>query len=411
MLLGKKALALVISGILISGCSFPHAGPSYGSVEELNDAKNTQYPIPVLKINNDITTIMKDHEENLSFKKVFGDVKPDVYKVQSGDSVDLYIWEGSPALLFGAKSYDAEDLSVTSNKLPTQLVEEDGNITVPFVGQIKVAGKTVRQIERDILDSLKTKANNPQVMLHVSNRPSSQMTVIGDVKNSTNITLTPKGERILDALALSSGVSQNYNKIMLSLTRNGKTSSLPLETVIENPNENIYVNAKDVLVVMYQPWTFTVLGPAGKNQEVKLEATGLNIIEALARIGGLNDNVANPNGVFIFRYEDKDIYQEYAKSFTKQKEVNSSKQEQSLVSNTDSINDVLKNVEKIPVVYQLYMGEAESLFVAQNFKIKNGDVVYLASSGANELSKFLRMVGLIVNPLVSWGNTVNNLAD
>lgn len=411
MLLGNKALALVISGILISGCSFPHAGPSYGSVEELNDAKNTQYPIPVLKINNDITTIMKAHEEKLSFKKVFGDVKPDVYKVQSGDSVDLYIWEGSPALLFGAKSYDAEDLSVTSNKLPTQLVEEDGNITVPFVGQIKVAGKTVRQIERDILDSLKTKANNPQVMLHVSNRPSSQMTVIGDVKNSTNITLTPKGERILDALALSSGVSQNYNKIMLSLTRNGNTSSLPLETVIENPNENIYVNAKDVLVVMYQPWTFTVLGPAGKNQEVKLEATGLNIIEALARIGGLNDNVANPNGVFIFRYEDKDIYQEYAKSLTEQKEVNSSKQEQSLVSNTDSINDVLKNVEKIPVVYQLYMGEAESLFVAQNFKIKNGDVVYLASSGANELSKFLRMVGLIVNPLVSWGNTVNNLAD
>ena len=411
MLLGKMALALVISGILISGCSFPHAGPSYGSVEELNDAKNTQYPIPVLKINNDITTIMKAHEENLSFKKVFGDVKPDVYKVQSGDSVDLYIWEGSPALLFGAKSYDAEDLSVTSNKLPTQLVEEDGNITVPFVGQIKVAGKTVRQIERDILDSLKTKANNPQVMLHVSNRPSSQMTVIGDVKNSTNITLTPKGERILDALALSSGVSQNYNKIMLSLTRNGNTSSLPLETVIENPNENIYVNAKDVLVVMYQPWTFTVLGPAGKNQEVKLEATGLNIIEALARIGGLNDNVANPNGVFIFRYEDKDIYQEYAKSFTKQKEANSTKQEQSLVSNTDSINDVLKNVEKIPVVYQLYMGEAESLFVAQNFKINNGDVVYLASSGANELSKFLRMVGLIVNPLVSWGNTVNNLAD
>lgn len=411
MLLGNKALALVISGILISGCSFPHAGPSYGSVEELNDAKNTQYPIPVLKINNDITTIMKAHEEKLSFKKVFGDVKPDVYKVQSGDSVDLYIWEGSPALLFGAKSYDAEDLSVTSNKLPTQLVEEDGNITVPFVGQIKVAGKTVRQIERDILDSLKTKANNPQVMLHVSNRPSSQMTVIGDVKNSTNITLTPKGERILDALALSSGVSQNYNKIMLSLTRNGNTSSLPLETVIENPNENIYVNAKDVLVVMYQPWTFTVLGPAGKNQEVKLEATGLNIIEALARIGGLNDNVANPNGVFIFRYEDKDIYQEFAKSLTKQKEANSTKQEQSLVSNTDSINDVLKNVEKIPVVYQLYMGEAESLFVAQNFKIKNGDVVYLASSGANELSKFLRMVGLIVNPLVSWGNTVNNLAD
>ncbi|MGN1394482.1 MAG: polysaccharide biosynthesis/export family protein [Succinivibrionaceae bacterium] len=395
MVFGKIGLALVISGIFISGCSFPHAGPSYGSVEELNEAENTQYPIPILKISDEITNIMKKHEENLSFKKIFGDVKPDVFKVQSGDSVDLYIWESSPALLFGAKSYDAEDLSVTSNKLPTQLVEEDGNIRVPFVGQIKVAGKTVRQIEKDILDSLKNKANNPQVMLHVSNRPSAQMTVIGDVKNSTNISLTPKGERVLDALALSSGVSQNYNKIMLSLTRDGKTTSLPLETVIANPNENIYVNAKDVLVAMYQPWTFTVLGPGGKNQEVKLEATGLNIIEAIARVGGLNDNVANPNGVFIFRFENKDIYKEYAKSYT-----------QSLVTNSE-----LEEAEKIPVVYQLYMGEARALFEAQNFKIKNGDVVYLASSGANELSKFLRMVGLIVNPLVSWGNTVNNLAE
>lgn len=392
MMSGKKLIFLFASAILVSACSFPHAGPSYGSVKELSDAEKTQYPISVLTINDEVTSVLKKHEENLSFKKVFGNVKPDVYKVQSGDSVDLYIWEGSPALLFGAKSYDAEDLSVSSNKLPTQLVEEDGNIAVPFVGQIKVSGKTVRQIEKDILSRLNGKANNPQVMLHVSKRPSAQMTVIGDVKNSANITLTPKGERILDALAQSSGVSQNYNKIMLSLTRNGKTSSVPLETVILNPEENIYLNANDVLVAMYQPWTFTVLGPAGKNQEVKLEATGLNIIEAIARIGGLNDNVANANGVFIFRFEDKKIYKDYETSIN-----------QPLIKNS-----AIAKAEKIPVVYQLSLGEARSLFEAQNFKIKNGDVVYLSSSGANELSKFLRMVGLMINPLMSWGNTLNN---
>lgn len=392
MMSGKKLIFLFASAILVSACSFPHAGPSYGSVKELSDAEKTQYPISVLTINDEVTSVLKKHEENLSFKKVFGNVKPDVYKVQSGDSVDLYIWEGSPALLFGAKSYDAEDLSVTSNKLPTQLVEEDGNIAVPFVGQIKVSGKTVRQIEKDILSRLNGKANNPQVMLHVSKRPSAQMTVIGDVKNSANITLTPKGERILDALAQSSGVSQNYNKIMLSLTRNGNTSSVPLETVILDPEENIYLNANDVLVAMYQPWTFTVLGPAGKNQEVKLEATGLNIIEAIARIGGLNDNVANANGVFIFRFEDKKIYKDYETSIN-----------QPLIKNS-----AIAKAEKIPVVYQLSLGEARSLFEAQNFKIKNGDVVYLSSSGANELSKFLRMVGLMINPLMSWGNTLNN---
>ncbi len=390
----KNAWTLVLFVLIISGCSFPHSGPSFSSVEDLGNSDN-QYPIAVIKINNEVNQTIKKHEEQLSFRKVFGNVKPDVYKVKSGDSIELFIWESSPSLLFGSNSYDAEDNSVKNTALPIQLVEEDGNIKVPFVGEIKVAGKTVRQIEKDLCNSLKDKANNPQVIVNVSKRPSSQVTVIGDVNNSSTISLTPKGERILDALAQSSGVTQSYNKIMLSLTRGLKTSSLPLETVIENPEENIYLNPNDVLVATYQPWSFTALGPAGKNQEVKLEATGLTVIEALARIGGLNDYVANPDGVFIFRFEDKNIYKDFA-----------SKLNSSLVDSSSE-----ENVDKIPVVYQLFMSEPRSLFDAQNFKIKNRDIVYLASSDVNELSKFLKMIGLVVNPLMSWGNTANNIAN
>lgn len=392
MILGKSALATVIAILYLTGCSFPHSGPSYGSINGYQNEQADEYPISIIKIDEAVTSIQTMQEEAKSFRKTFGDVKPDVYKVHSGDSIDLYIWESSPALLFGSKGYDAEDLSVTTNRLPTQLVEEDGNISVPFVGKIKVAGKSVREIEKSILGALHDKANNPQVMLQVSNRPSAQMTVIGDVNKSSNIPLTPKGERILDVLALSNGITQSFNKIMLSLSRQGKTTEMPLDVVIANPDENIFVNAKDVLVAMYQPWAFTVLGPGGKNQEVKLEATGLNIIQAIARIGGLNDNVANPDGVFVFRFEDKNIFNAYSENIN-----------QEIKQKTDEGN--------VPVVYQLYMSDPKAFFVAQNFKIKNGDIVYLASSDASELTKFLRMVGLIVNPMMSWGNTINNLSD
>ena len=111
---------------------------------------------------------------------MFGDRKPDTYTVNYGDSLELYIWESAPALLFGTNSVDSDNLAVSSQKLPVQIIEDDGKISVPFVGMISVVGKTVRQVEKDILKALENKANNPQVLVKVSERPADKVTYIGD---------------------------------------------------------------------------------------------------------------------------------------------------------------------------------------------------------------------------------------
>ena len=176
-------------------------------------------------------------------------------KVNYGDSIDLIIWERAPSLLFGSKEFNTEDNSVNLQKLPTQVVEDDGMLFVPYIGMFPVVGKTVRDIEAAILKKLAGKANDAQILLQVKNRPSDQVTVLGDVNSSKNISLTPKGERILDAVSLASGVSNSLNKTMISMSRNGKTVDMPLESVIRNPEQNIYLNASDVIVAMYQPWS------------------------------------------------------------------------------------------------------------------------------------------------------------
>jgi polysaccharide export outer membrane protein len=43
--------------------------------------------------------------------------------------------------------------------------------------------------------------------------------------------------------------------------------------------------------------------------------------------------------------------------------------------------------------------------------VKNGDVIYVATASSYELSKFLRIVGLIVNPALSWGNNINKITE
>ena len=419
---GKKtsfSSVVFLSVSMLFGCTIPHSGPAFSDIEKSGSGEGNS-PIPLFILDSDVTDILNSQIQNSSFSDAFGNLKPDVYRVNYGDSIDLHIWESAPALLFGSKGFDAEDLTVTVHNLPTQIVEEDGTISVPFVGMISVIGKTVRQVEKDILSALSSRANNPQVMVQISNRPSAQITVLGDVNSSKNILLTPKGETVLDAIALSAGVTQSFNKITLSLTRDGRTVTMPLERVIQNPDQNIYLNARDVLVVMYQPWSYTMMGASGKNQQFNFEATGINLIEALARAGGIDDNMADPRGVFVFRFEEQNVYDRLQELVLRQsdKVVNGKgndftdpDSENKLNGSEYSSEEKISVQNKRPVIYQVDFEQPESFFRSQNFMIKNGDVIFVASASGYELSKFLRMLGLIVNPALSWGNTINRMTN
>lgn len=392
---------------LLSGCTLPHMGPSANSVREA--AQKEDSPISIVIIDRKVTEILNRRNENETFADVFGNVKPNVYKVNYGDSIDLIIWERAPSLLFGSKEFNTEDNSVNLQKLPTQVVEDDGMLFVPYIGMFPVVGKTVRDIEAAILKKLAGKANDAQILLQVKNRPSDQVTVLGDVNSSKNISLTPKGERILDAVSLASGVSNSLNKTMISMSRNGKTVDMPLESVIRNPEQNIYLNASDVIVAMYQPWSYTVMGATGKNQEINFEATGISLIEALARAGGISDSMADPRGVFVFRFEDQDTYKNLIEGITV-----TNKSGENVTSTDEKIKSQFKLADiqgKVPVIYEIDFEQPESFFRSQNFRIKNGDVIFVASASGYELSKFLRMLGLIVNPAISWGNSINKMAE
>ena len=412
----KKAVLASMLGTIaatpfvLAGCALPHAGPSYGAI---TDQSKQQSPISLVRVDDAVTDILNADKVSSNFFEAFGDNKPDVYKVGYGDSVELYIWESAPALLFGTGSIDSQNVAVTSQQLPTQVIEDDGKISVPFVGMISVVGKTVRQIEKDILKSLESKANNPQVMVKVSNRPADKVTIIGEGKGSTSVLLTPKGEKILDAIAASSGVSNSFNKVTLSLTRNGKTVEMPLETVIKDPKQNIYLNPGDVLVAMYQPWSFSVLGANNSSsKEINFEATGINLVQAMARVGGLNDNMADPEGVFIFRFEDKETYKRLADSLSvPYDDKNKGRNPQGSTVYPLEKMDKYSKLETIPVVYQVDFSQPGAFFSSQNFSIKNGDVIYVATASSYELSKFLRIIGLIVNPALSWGNTINRISE
>ena len=97
-MMGSMALAMPFA---LTACSLPHAGPSYGAI---TDQSKQQYPVSVVRVDDQVTDILNSDKKNSNFYDVFGNNKPDAYKVTYGDSVDLFIWESAPALLFGTGS-------------------------------------------------------------------------------------------------------------------------------------------------------------------------------------------------------------------------------------------------------------------------------------------------------------------
>ena len=316
------------------------------------------------------------------FADIFPSSSTNNYIIGPGDVIDVTIWEAPPAMLFGAIVLDPSAGPTTTRGVtfPEQMVMSDNTIAIPFAGRVSVRERTTQEIEREIIVRLYGKANQPQVLVRVIKNNTSNVTVVGEVNNSTLMALTPKGERLLDALAISGGVKQSVNRMAVQLSRANVTATMALDSVIRDPRQNILLKPGDVVTALYQPQSFSVLGATGKNEEVLFEAQGISLAQALARSGGLTDNRADARGVFIFRFEDATL--------------------------VDASHPLTAGADgTVPVVYQIDLRDPASFFVTQNFPVQNRDVIYVANSPEAEFNKFMKLLISVAMP----GLTINRM--
>jgi polysaccharide biosynthesis/export protein len=290
-------------------------------------------------------------------------------RVGPGDVIEVSIFEAPPALLFGAPSADPRQGAsrAASVVLPELHIDREGTVNIPFAGSVPVTGLTTAQVETEIAARLRGKANQPQVLVRMLRVTSSSVTVVGEVASSVRMPLAPGFERVLDALTAAGGVRQPVGKVTLQLTRGGAVASMPLESVIRDPRQNVPLQAGDVLTALFQPLSFTVLGATGRNEEVSFESTGITLAQALARAGGLVDARADARGVFIFRMEDPQAVD----------------WPQAPMRLPDG---------RVPVVYMLDMNDPAGFFIAQSFPISNQDLLYVSNAPGAELQKFLNLL-------------------
>src|SRR5579872_7052602 len=159
----EAGLCLVAAAFL-GGCGFiPMAGPSS---LQIRSEQSPTLPYAMVKLNPKVVHTLENYEPNV-LGGVFTDRRePANILFGIGDVVSITIFEATAGGLFIPIEAGVRPGNFVN--LPDQIVDNDGNISVPYAGIIRAAGRTNVQIQDAIVQRIKKRAIEPQVVVTAS---------------------------------------------------------------------------------------------------------------------------------------------------------------------------------------------------------------------------------------------------
>jgi polysaccharide export outer membrane protein len=286
---------------------------------------------------------------------------------------------GAPSQKLQEVLQEATTSGRPGTRIPDQQVGPDGAISIPYAGRIAAAGHTTAEVERTIEKQLGPKALEPHAIVVVRRSVANSVAVAGEALKAGRVPLSGGGDRLLQVIAAASGgAAVPQHEVFVQLSRAGFTATIPLATLVEHPEENIFAEPGDVLTLVRRPKTFSAFGATGKNTAITFDSEKLSLAEALAKAGGLVDERADPQAVFLFRHEPVGIVQALGQPIA--------------TAAPEGVS---------PVVYRLDLSDAKSYPLAQEFRVRDKDIIFVANAGTRELYKFVAALSKVTGPVIT----------
>ncbi len=387
----RRLPALVV--LLASGCSsLPTSGPSNTQVvDELTTGQNP-LGARLVEMTPAVVQALRDRPER-SFS-VIDRLRSNraVDRLGPGDVLTVSIYEAGNALFAPRRTSadgDTPTSGSTAETLPRVTVDRNGTIMVPYAGEIKVSGHTTTEVQRIIQSRLADRTAQPQVLVSLVQNGSNIIYVSGDVRNPGRYPLTLAHENLLDIVALAGGPTHSPQDTVVKVNRRGKEASTSLTRVQTITEENIPVEPQDRIQVDYLPRSYLSFGATGRVAQIPFDAAQVSLAEAVARVGGLDDNRANPEAVFLFRYERPANAQTLGLTAPGT----------GLPVPTAVIPGAMP--QGVPVVYQVNMRDPQTYFAIQQFSMQDKDLIYIANAPTVQIYKFLQLLYTLASPAVT----------
>lgn len=364
-------MTLLAAMTLVAACSLPRSGPS----------KNEIYSGAVEKGGNTHVIYVNDHVARASnFAPAYGfagsflragQVGAD--EIRAGDVLGLSIWENVDDGLLTS-------LGTSSTALQEIQVDSGGYIFVPYAGRVRAAGQTPDQLRQTITERLSSQTPDPQVTVTRVAGDGATVSVMGKVMSQGVYPIERPTRSLSAMLARAGGVAIEPEIAVITVKRGNDTGKVWLTDLYSNASNDIALRPGDVILVEEDQRSFTALGALGGQTRVPLGNEMINAVEAVAMVGGLSSNLADPTGVFILRDEPESVA-----SRVLGKSVYGSQR----------------------MAYVLDLTRPNGLFLARDFLIRDGDTVYVTEAPYVQWQKRL---AALIGPLNS-ANSVQNLTE
>jgi polysaccharide biosynthesis/export protein len=386
---GRLGIILTLPFLLLTagGCGLmPTSGPvSWDVWAGQHDPKNLPYAF--VRITPKVSNVLSKANPRLVTE--FQDrSRPQDIRFGIGDILNVTIFEATSGGLF----IPAEGSVRPGNfiTIPAQAVDIYGNVSIPYAGTIRARGRTQVEVQQAIVDALKDRAIEPQVVVSTVEQRTSLITVVGDVGRPSRIPAQLAPERILDAITRAGGPAGPGPDEWILLERNGRRALAPFGALVYEPANNIWVHPNDTIYLYREPQTFLAFGAFGTQQQLPFGAWRITLAEAVAKAGGLSDAIADPASVFLYRGETREVAEALG--------VDCSKFDGPI----------------IPVIYNLNLRNPGSYFLATTFEMRNKDVIQVTNSVSSEATKFLtylRTINSTLNDPISSAINVYTLKN
>lgn len=318
--------------------------------------EEVDYQPTVTRITPGLIGHMRQERARIPRPELPSAVSPYRYRVGPGDVLNVVVFN-HPELTNPAGTSESLDSAAG------RVVNADGNIFFPFVGETHVAGKTLEEIRRVLVEGLSRVIREPQVDVRVSQFRSRRVYITGDVPKPCAVPVTDLPLTILSALEACEGVSNEVGAVQLRLLRDGEMHPVDLHRLYRS-GEEFKLRDGDRLIVDNSASRVFIVGEFQTQTAAPLSGDGMTLADAIAAGGGLNLETADPGAIYVIRgFIDEDAMAE------------------------GELNTV-----KRPRMFHLDASSIDALILADQFELQPRDVVYAAPAGLVSLNRALAQI-------------------
>jgi polysaccharide export outer membrane protein len=194
------------------------------------------------------------------------------YQLGNGDNIRIQVFQNP-------------DLTVETR------VTENGTVSYPLVGTVKIGGMTIPAAEQAIAKALSDGGfiQKPQVNIILLQNRGNQVAVLGAVGKPGRFPLETFNTRLSEMIAIAGGISvTGADTAILTGIRDGKAFQREIDIAamfLDNkPQDDLIVAGGDVIYVHRMP-IFYIYGEVQKPTSYRVER-GMTVRQALAQGGG-----------------------------------------------------------------------------------------------------------------------------